>query len=132
MPNNNSCFCITFKYDFGNFTITKKNPKLLNLVSNVNFSLKFLILIFVSGFTFSFPMVQYGINSGILVTWTKSFRCTTGVGEDAVLLLEQAIARRGVGFISKCSFIHDLNTYRAQRYPEGTSSLTGLPEPKIR
>ena len=48
------------------------------------------------GFTFSFPMVQKGLKKGILVTWTKSFACPDGVGEDAVQYLEEAIARRGV------------------------------------
>jgi len=48
------------------------------------------------GFTFSFPMVQEGLKRGILVTWTKSFACPDGVGEDAVKMLEDAIARRGV------------------------------------
>ena len=48
------------------------------------------------GFTFSFPMVQRGLKEGILVTWTKSFACPDGVGHDAVRLLEEAIARRGV------------------------------------
>jgi len=30
------------------------------------------------------------------VTWTKSFACPDGVGEDAVKMLEDAIERRGV------------------------------------
>jgi len=47
------------------------------------------------GFTFSFPMVQEGLNKGILVTWTKSFACPDGVGQDAVKMLEEAIDRRG-------------------------------------
>jgi len=41
-------------------------------------------------------MVQEGLKRGILVTWTKSFACPDGVGEDAVKMLEDAIARRGV------------------------------------
>jgi len=41
-------------------------------------------------------MVQEGLKCGILVTWTKSFACPDGVGEDAVKMLEDAIARRGV------------------------------------
>jgi len=52
------------------------------------------------GFTFSFPMVQEGINRGILVTWTKSFACPDGVGQDAVQMLEDAIQRRGVTTLS--------------------------------
>ena len=41
-------------------------------------------------------MVQEGLKCGILVTWTKSFACPDGIGEDAVKMLEDAIARRGV------------------------------------
>ena len=45
-------------------------------------------------------MTQEGLNKGILITWTKSFACPDGVGEDAVKMLEEAIARRGVSLIS--------------------------------
>ena len=48
------------------------------------------------GFTFSFPMIQEGLKKGILITWTKSFACPDGVGQDAGRLLEEAITRRGV------------------------------------
>ncbi|XP_013391804.1 hexokinase-1-like [Lingula anatina] len=46
------------------------------------------------GFTFSFPMTQKGLKSGILITWTKSFRCKDGVGDDAGAALEAAMAKR--------------------------------------
>jgi hexokinase len=42
-------------------------------------------------------MVQKSLNEGILVTWTKSFACPDGVGEDAVRMLEDALHRKGVG-----------------------------------
>ena len=54
------------------------------------------VYIALTGFTFSFPMVQESLKKGILVTWTKSFACPDGVGEDAVRMLEEAVARRGV------------------------------------
>ncbi len=41
-------------------------------------------------------MIQKGLKEGVLVTWTKSFACPDGVGQDAVRLLEEALARRGV------------------------------------
>lgn len=62
-----------------------------------------------SGFTFSFPMIQESINKGILVTWTKSFKCPDGVGEDAVKLLNEAIERRGVS--------SDLNNCTSDFFP---------------
>nr|AHN49716.1 hexokinase-1 [Delia antiqua] len=45
------------------------------------------------GFTFSFPMRQSGLDSGVLVTWTKSFNCPSVVGQDAVLLLRKSLAK---------------------------------------
>jgi len=41
-------------------------------------------------------MRQKGLKSGVLITWTKSFKCIDGVDQDAVVLLEEAIARHGV------------------------------------
>jgi len=46
------------------------------------------------GFTFSFPMIQHGLNVGILVNWTKSFNASGVVGQDAVKMLNEAIKRR--------------------------------------
>ncbi|KAK6169749.1 hypothetical protein SNE40_020738 [Patella caerulea] len=46
------------------------------------------------GFTFSFPSTQIALNSAILLTWTKSFKCPDGVGQDSVKLLEEAISRK--------------------------------------
>jgi len=48
------------------------------------------------GFTFSFPSVQKSLKHSILITWTKSFKCSTGPGDDPVTMLESAIHRRGV------------------------------------
>lgn len=45
------------------------------------------------GFTFSFPMRQSGLDSGVLVTWTKSFNCPSVVGQDAVLLLRKSLTK---------------------------------------
>ncbi|XP_060079672.1 hexokinase-1-like [Ylistrum balloti] len=47
------------------------------------------------GFTFSFPSIQKSLKHSVLITWTKSFKCTTGLGEDPVDMLEAAIQRRG-------------------------------------
>lgn len=49
-----------------------------------------------AGFTFSFPSDQKSLKNSILVTWTKSFKCPDGVGQDACVMLEEAIARRKV------------------------------------
>nr|QZU27268.1 HK-1 [Onchidium reevesii] len=49
------------------------------------------------GFTFSFPSTQLALNKSILLTWTKTFKCPDGVGEDPVAMLEAAIERRAKG-----------------------------------
>ncbi|KAK0047392.1 hexokinase-1 [Biomphalaria pfeifferi] len=46
------------------------------------------------GFTFSFPSTQLALNKSILLTWTKTFKCPDGVGEDPVAMLEAAIERK--------------------------------------
>ncbi|XP_076631471.1 hexokinase A isoform X1 [Colletes latitarsis] len=59
------------------------------------------------GFTFSFPLTQYGLTKGILVRWTKGFNCEGVVGEDVVALLEQAIERRKDVKIDVCAILND-------------------------
>lgn len=50
-------------------------------------------LIYPMGFTFSFPMHQHSLDSGSLVTWTKSFNCPSMVGKDAVQQLRRSLAK---------------------------------------
>ena len=51
---------------------------------------------FYLAFTFSFPCNQTSLKQATLVSWTKGFSCTGVVGNDVVLLLQQAINRRKV------------------------------------
>jgi len=44
-----------------------------------------------AGFTFSFPIDQKSISSGILIRWTKGFTADGVVGQDVVSLLNQAL-----------------------------------------
>lgn len=46
------------------------------------------------GFTFSFPCLQKGLTSAILVGWTKGFNCSGVQGNDVVQLLREAVKRR--------------------------------------
>ena len=46
------------------------------------------------GFTFSFPCVQEGLTRARLARWTKGFNCSGCVGEDVVVMLRAALARR--------------------------------------
>ena len=48
------------------------------------------------GLTFSFPVYQNAINSGILLRWTKGFDIPSVVGQDVCELLQREIALRGL------------------------------------
>lgn len=48
------------------------------------------------GFTFSFPMKQTSVSSGILIKWTKGFSIQDMVGSDISDCLQQAMTRRGL------------------------------------
>ncbi|XP_027180725.1 hexokinase-3-like isoform X1 [Coffea eugenioides] len=48
------------------------------------------------GFTFSFPVKQTSVSSGILIKWTKGFSIHDTVGKDVSECLNQALERRGL------------------------------------
>ena len=48
------------------------------------------------GFTFSFPVDQKSINSGILLHWTKGFATRDCVGEEIVSLLQKELSVRSI------------------------------------
>ncbi|KAI0203218.1 glucokinase [Astrocystis sublimbata] len=47
--------------------------------------------LFQLGFTFSFPVQQFGINKGSLIRWTKGFDIPDAVGKDVCALLQEEI-----------------------------------------
>ncbi|KAI0400916.1 glucokinase [Xylaria palmicola] len=47
--------------------------------------------VFQLGFTFSFPVQQFGINKGSLIRWTKGFDIHDTVGKDVCALLQEEI-----------------------------------------
>lgn len=59
------------------------------------------------GFTFSFPMAQHSLKTGVLVNWTKSFNCPDVVGNDAVRLLNEALHRKGCCDVSVHAVLND-------------------------
>lgn len=59
------------------------------------------------GFTFSFPMRQHSLDSGSLVTWTKSFNCPDIVDKDVVQLLRDALHRCGHNHIDVLAILND-------------------------
>merc|ERR550534_2502122 len=48
------------------------------------------------GFTFSFPMDQKSLDSGVLLKWTKGFQTTKVVGCDVVPLLQHELSVRNI------------------------------------
>ncbi|KAK7843457.1 hexokinase-3, partial [Quercus suber] len=48
------------------------------------------------GFTFSFPVKQTSVSTGILIKWTKGFGIEDTVGREVSECLEQAMARKGL------------------------------------
>ncbi|KAM3373517.1 hypothetical protein ACQJBY_020135 [Aegilops geniculata] len=48
------------------------------------------------GFTFSFPVKQTSIDSGILIKWTKGFAVSGTAGKDVVACLNAAMERQGL------------------------------------
>lgn len=48
------------------------------------------------GFTFSFPVKQMSVSSGLLIKWTKGFSIVDMVGKDVAACLQEAFARKGL------------------------------------
>ena len=76
------------------------------------------------GFTFSFPCTQNGLASATLVTWTKGFDCEGVVGKDVVLLLQNAIDKRGDIKIKVLALVNDtVGTLMASAYNEQSTKI---------
>ncbi|XP_039028621.1 hexokinase-3-like isoform X1 [Hibiscus syriacus] len=48
------------------------------------------------GFTFSFPVKQTSVSSGVLIKWTKAFAIKDMVGKEVAGALQQALDRKGL------------------------------------
>ncbi|GAB4835254.1 Hexokinase-3 [Ancistrocladus abbreviatus] len=48
------------------------------------------------GFTFSFPVKQRSVSSGVLIKWTKAFSISDMIGKDVSDMLQQAIFKKGL------------------------------------
>ena len=55
----------------------------------------------------SFPVKQEGLAVGRLTSWTKGFKCSGVEGRDVVLLLREALERRGDVNIEVCAILND-------------------------
>ncbi|KAK8552542.1 hypothetical protein V6N12_041131 [Hibiscus sabdariffa] len=85
------------------------------------------------GFTFSFPVKQTSVSSGVLIKWTKAFAIKDMVGKEVAGALQQALARKGlnmrvavlvndtVGTLALGHY-HDLDTVAAVIIGTGTNA----------
>ena len=83
--------------------------------------------IFSLGFTFSFPVQQYGINKGMLMRWTKGFDIHETVGKDVCALLQKEIDALGLP-VRVAALVNDtVGTLMARSYtsPGKTGTLLG-------
>ena len=70
-------------------------------------------------FTFSFPVDQTNIAAGKLMTWTKGFTSSGVVGEDIVVLLNEALKRIGIRNLKVAALVNDtVGTLVAKSYTE--------------
>lgn len=60
--------------------------------------------------TFSFPVEQSALDSGVLLTWTKGFSAKNAIGKDVVKLLQDAFDRKHIHV--KCvALVNDVSQY---------------------
>ena len=76
------------------------------------------------GFTFSFPIKQTGIASGILLRWTKDFSVKGIEGKEVVGLLRDALARKGLKNIRIAALVNDtVGTLVARSYADPSCDI---------
>ncbi|MCU0651324.1 MAG: hypothetical protein MUC39_00010 [Candidatus Omnitrophica bacterium] len=76
------------------------------------------------GFTFSFPVKQTGIASGILVNWTKDFSARGVEGRDVIKMLGDALKRSGIGHIKVSALVNDtVGTLVARAYQDSNCDV---------
>ena len=75
-------------------------------------------------FTFSFPVEQSSIASGKLMGWTKGFTAGGVEGEDVVVLLSEALKRKGAGLIHVAALSNDtVGTLMAKSYADPSCDM---------
>ncbi|KAK1553701.1 hypothetical protein Q3G72_002317 [Acer saccharum] len=68
------------------------------------------------GFTFSFPVKQTSIDSGILIKWTKGFAVSGTAGKDVVACLNEAMERQGLDMRVSALVNDTIGTLAGARY----------------
>ncbi|XP_076895689.1 hexokinase-2, chloroplastic-like [Bidens hawaiensis] len=72
-----------------------------------------------TGFTFSFPVNQTSIDSGILIKWTKGFSVSGTPGKDIVACLNEAMGRQGLDMRVSALVNDTVATLAGARYWDG-------------
>lgn len=71
------------------------------------------------GFTFSFPIRQTGVSSGILLRWTKDFSVKGVEGKEVVGLLRKSLIKKGLNYIKIAALVNDtVGTLVARSYSD--------------
>ncbi|PRQ27199.1 putative phosphotransferase with an alcohol group as acceptor [Rosa chinensis] len=68
------------------------------------------------GFTFSFPVKQTAVDSGILIKWTKGFSVSGTAGRDVVACLNEAMERLGLDMRVSALVNDTVGTLAGARY----------------
>ncbi|XP_027094665.1 hexokinase-2, chloroplastic [Coffea eugenioides] len=68
------------------------------------------------GFTFSFPVKQTSVDSGILIKWTKGFAVSGTAGKDVVACLNEAMQRQGLNMRVSALVNDTVGTLAGARY----------------
>ncbi|XP_065848028.1 hexokinase-2, chloroplastic [Euphorbia lathyris] len=68
------------------------------------------------GFTFSFPVKQTSIDSGLLIKWTKGFAVSRTAGRDVVACLNEAMERRSLDMRVSALVNDTVGTLAGARY----------------
>lgn len=68
------------------------------------------------GFTFSFPVKQTSLDSGILIKWTKGFAVSGTAGKDVVSCLNEAMQRQGTDMRVSALVNDTVGTLAGARY----------------
>jgi hexokinase len=75
-------------------------------------------------FTFSFPVEQRSLVSGSLIGWTKKYTASGVVGRDVVVLLSEALRRKGMGYINVTALANDtVGTLAAKCYADPSCDM---------
>lgn len=79
-----------------------------------------------AGYTFSFPVKQTSLNSGVLVNWTKEFIAEGCVGHDPTEQLQGELNRRGLGWIHVKALCNDTVGTLCSKRLEDTDCVVGV------